>query len=97
MTTEPAESPKSPEPSETGADPIVRKLWTIGIVVLVLTALLDVELFFHAEDDHAHAHYVVDGWPGFFSIYGFGSCVILVVFSKVLGFMLKQREDYYDE
>ena len=35
---------------------------------------------------------------GFGALYGFASCVLIIVVSKALGYMLLyRREDYYDE
>ena len=72
---------------------LVGRLWKGGIAVLVVVFLLD---FIHIGKEH-EAHYTVDGWFGFFSIYGFVACVILVVGSKALGLLLKRKEDYYDD
>lgn len=46
---------------------------------------------------HKHAlFYEVESWPGFYAFFGFVSCVVIIVVSKLLGFLLKRREDYYD-
>ena len=49
--------------------------------------------------DHSHAHtWVEQHIPGFWSIFGFVSCVILVFVSAWLGRAgLAQEEDYYDD
>ena len=41
------------------------------------------------------------GWwsaiPGFFALFGFFGCLLIIVFSKFLGrILLYKREDYYD-
>jgi uncharacterized membrane protein len=39
-----------------------------------------------------------DGIGGFGAVYGFVSCVLIIVVSKALGYaLLYRREDYYDE
>jgi len=34
---------------------------------------------------HEHAHFVFEDWPAFGSIYGFISCVAIILVSKFLG------------
>jgi uncharacterized membrane protein YvlD (DUF360 family) len=47
--------------------------------------------------DHAQAHTAVERIPGFWSLFGFLSAVVLVFFSKWLGHLgLLKREDYYE-
>ena len=67
-----------------------RKLWIAGITILVLTVIA--EFFIHI-----HAYFEIAEHFGFFSVYGFLSCVILIVISKLLGWLLKRKEDYYNE
>jgi hypothetical protein len=38
----------------------------------------------------------VEAWPGFYAAGGFLSCAVIIVVSKLLGFLLKRKEDYYD-
>jgi hypothetical protein len=38
----------------------------------------------------------VEAWPGFYAFFGFVACVIIILVSKLFGFALKVREDYYD-
>ncbi len=46
---------------------------------------------------HKHTLFsAVEGLPGFYALFGFLSCVAIIVVSKLLGYVLKQREDYYD-
>lgn len=45
-----------------------------------------------------HAHTAVERWPGFWAVFGWVGCVLLIVVSKWLGHAgIMQREDYYDE
>ncbi len=37
----------------------------------------------------------MDGWFAFGAIYGFLSCLAMVLFAKVLGWWLKRPENYY--
>jgi hypothetical protein len=43
-----------------------------------------------------HAERTWEGLPGFYSIYGFVACVILVLIAKEMRKVLMRDEDYYD-
>jgi len=59
-------------------------------IVLILLVIPD---FFI----HKHSLFSpVEAWPGFYAFVGFVSCVVIILVSKLLGFVLKQKEDYYD-
>lgn len=58
--------------------------------------LLDVWFFFehkHASFEHGELPY--ETWFGFYSVYGFVSCVLLVLIAKQLRKVLKRPETYY--
>lgn len=79
----------------------IRKLWIGFIVVLGLLVLLDpktLELIHVLEHDpHHEAAFTVDGWPQFYPLYGFLTCVAMVVLSKkVIGKLLMKPDTYYD-
>ncbi len=67
----------------------IRRLWWLFAVILLLTVVAEflVEL---------HPHFGADGWPGFHAIFGFVSCVAMVLVAKLIGYLLKRREDYYE-
>lgn len=68
----------------------IRKLWWGFSAVLVLTLLAQ---FFI----DIHSYFTVDGWPAFYAVFGFVSCVAMVIFAKVLGYVLKRPDDFYDD
>lgn len=68
----------------------IRKLRIGFYIVLALLVLPD--LFLHKHTLFSD----VEGWPGFYAFFGFVSCVVIIVVSKLLGYVLKRREDYYD-
>ena len=69
----------------------VRTFWVVSLVVLVALALADLVV-------HHHAHFEVDATPGFYSLYGLGACVAMVLFSKyVVAVILKRKDTYYDD
>ena len=44
-----------------------------------------------------HAHFPFEDWPAFGSVYGFVSCVAIIVVSKLLGKLwLMRPEKYYE-
>lgn len=58
-------------------------------VVCALLVLCD--LFYEK-----HTYYSYEHWFGFHGVYGFVSCVALVLAAKGLRLILRRREDYYD-
>ncbi len=67
----------------------IKLLWRlfIGILVVVIAA----ELF--VEYGHYFGFERVFGFAGWL---GFLACVGMVMFAKLLGFLLKRPDDYYD-
>ena len=67
----------------------IRRLWIVFIAILILTLIPDLFL-------HRHEEFGIDGTFGFYAWFGFLSCVIMVVAAKLLGFVLKREDVYYD-
>lgn len=67
----------------------IRRLWWIFGAILAATVVA--QLFVHV-----HGHFTVDEWLGFDALYGFLTCVGMVVFAKLLGFLIKRSDDYYE-
>ena len=65
-----------------------KKLWW----GLILAATVVVQLFVSV-----HGHFGFDGWFGFSAAFGFLSCALMVVFAKLLGYLLKRPDNYYDD
>ena len=66
----------------------IKGLWWGGSGILLLT--IAAQLLVPAK-----GYFGIDGWLAFGAIFGFVSCVIMVLFAKALGFVLKRGEDYY--
>ncbi len=66
-----------------------RILWIVFAAILALTVAG--ELFIHR-----HSLFGIDGSFGFNAWYGFIACVGLVVASRLIGFVLKRPDTYYD-
>lgn len=56
-----------------------------------LVILLIVDFFIHK-----HGHFSWEVAPEFFAAYGFIACVSLIFIAKILRFIVKRKEDYYD-
>jgi hypothetical protein len=67
----------------------IRALWWVGGIVLALVTLA-------GKLVDIHPHFGIDGGFGFYSWYGFGTCVAMVVVAKVLGVVLKRKDTYYE-
>ena len=68
----------------------IKLLWRIFIAVLVVLVLAQAFIYIKG-------YFGVDGWFGFGAVFGFLSCLAMVLVAKALGFVLKRREDYYDD
>ena len=66
----------------------IRLLWIIFAVVLATTVLLQFAI-------PIKGYFGGDDFFGFGALYGFLSCVLMVVFAKLLGVFIKRPEDYY--
>jgi len=66
----------------------------IWILALIGIASFVSEFGFLASTDHGHWWNHV---PGFYALWGFGGCVVIIAVSKWLGKrFVQQKEDYYD-
>jgi len=54
------------------------------------TALLVIDFLYHRHNLHPWDH-----WRGFYALYGFVGCVLLVLIAKLLRKLVKRPEDYY--
>jgi hypothetical protein len=67
----------------------ILRLWIVFAIVLVAVVLADLFI--------VHKPYFgLDGTFGFGAWFGFVSCVVLILFAKALGALLKRRDTYYD-
>ena len=75
------------------------RLKTVIRVALVVLALLVVAdaLPFLVHKEH-HAHTAAERFPGFWAVFGFVACTLIIFLSKWYGHAgIMKREDYYDE
>ena len=66
-------------------DKIIRSL------ALVCALVVGVDFFYET-----HGPYSWENFPGFYALFGFVSCVVLVLAATQLRRILKRDEDYYD-
>jgi hypothetical protein len=71
------------------------KVIRVSYAVLALLVVLDAIPF---VVDKSHAHTRPEHWFGFWSIFGFIACVLIIIVSKWYGHLgIMTREDYYDK
>lgn len=66
----------------------IRLMWRVFWGILALTVLLQFVI-------KVKGYFGVDGWFGFAAWFGFLSCLLMVLFAKVLGYLLKRDDNYY--
>ena len=66
----------------------IRLLWQVFAVILALS--VGVQLLFPVK-----GYFGLDGWLGFGAVFGFLSCLAMVLFAKLLGKFLKRPENHY--
>ncbi len=72
----------------------MKRIWlVVFITVLVIFVLLDLLL----ESGDSPAAFAWFRLAGFFSLFGFIGCLVLILVAKLLGhYWLQRKEDYYD-
>ncbi len=70
----------------------IKRCFFVGLVVVALAEIV-LPIVFRG----GHAHFSFESFPAWGSLYGFVSCVAIIVVSKLIGkAWLMRREDYYD-
>ena len=68
---------------------------TIRVCLVVLAALVVWDALFVSTE---HVHTFVERIPGFWAVFGFVACVVMILVSKWFGPLgIMTREDYYDD
>ena len=68
----------------------IKKLWICSIILLVSLVLVQIIL-------PIKGHFEVESWLGFGAWFGFIACVLMILFSKLLGLVVKKSDDYYEK
>lgn len=66
----------------------IKLLWRIFAVALAVVVAAQLLL-------KVKGYFGIDGWLGFGAVFGFLSCVAMVLLAKALGGILKRSEKYY--
>lgn len=66
----------------------IRLLWRVFIALLVVLVAAQAVI-------SIKGYFGPDKWFGFGAAFGFLSCLLMVLFARLLGHVLKRREDYY--
>ena len=68
---------------------------TIRVCLVVLAALVVWDALFVSKE---HVHTFVERIPGFWAVFGFVACVVIIIVTKWFGHLgIMTREDYYDD
>lgn len=67
----------------------VKRLLAVFYSILVLLLIIDPFIYKHAE-------FPWEEIPGFFAVYGFVSCVLVISIAGLLRIFIKRKEHYYD-
>lgn len=62
--------------------------WGVGALLVTVIAELFVTLY---------EHFAFTGWFGFHAVFGFVSCVLMVVVARGFARVVKRRADYYED
>lgn len=70
-------------------DRTAKRLWILFIAILAATLIAGLFI-------HPHGRGGIEESSGFPAWYGFLACVVLVGVSRLIGFILKRPDTYYD-
>ena len=66
----------------------IKKLWAILILILAITVLMQILI-------PIKGHFEIEEWFSFGAWFGFLSCIMMIIFAKILGFFIKRKDNYY--
>jgi len=66
----------------------IKTLWRFFWAILILTVLAQLVI-------KVKGSFGFDSWIGFGAVFGFISCLLMVLFAKALGMLLKRDQEYY--
>ncbi|MFC1916220.1 hypothetical protein ACFLW4_05965 [Chloroflexota bacterium] len=72
----------------------MKRTWfVVSITVLIIFVLLDLLM----ESEQVHIVFPWSHIAGFFSLFGFIGCLLIIGVAKLIGhYWLQRKEDYYD-
>ncbi len=72
----------------------VKRLLRIFFAVCV--AMIALDFVVHRHPSFAEGEFAAEGWLGYYAIYGFVACVLLVLIATQMRKLLMRAEDYYE-
>lgn len=70
----------------------LKRLKILSYIILAASVLAEFLVPSHG------AHHLWEKIPGFYALFGFATCAVMIIVSKLLGqYWLKRDEDYYDK
>jgi hypothetical protein len=73
----------------------MKRIW---LVVSVTTFIIFILIDLFLESGFGHSEFPWSHLVGFFALFGFLGCLLIIVVAKLLGYYWLQRgEDYYDK
>lgn len=70
---------------------ILRILFYLSLIVVVVLEFI----FIKREHIEFSFEHIVE-FPAFHAIYGLLACILIILVSKFIGYLVMRREDYYD-
>ena len=71
----------------------IKNFKKIFYITLCILLAVDIITYFLVE---RHGHFAWEEVPVFNAVYGFTACVGLIFFAKILRWIVKRKEGYYD-
>ncbi len=66
--------------------------WVLRLLAILCALLFGADFVYHRHVIHSW-----EGFWGFYALFGFVACVVLVLVAKEMRKVLMRREDYYDD
>lgn len=80
-----SDAPAQAPDRKRAADRLLRSLWVLCAIALLIELLV-----------HKHGDFAVEDLFGFHAALGAVACLALVLVAKLVGYLLKRPEDYYE-
>ena len=68
----------------------------IRFFFFVCLGLFLLDFLIHRHLSFEEGKFSVEAWPGFYAVYGFVACVLLVLIAKQMRKVLMRKEDHYE-
>lgn len=65
-------------------------------IFYTLLVLINIMPYLYAFYNFDKVHFGIDNIIGFYPIFGFIACLLLIILSKILSIILKKEDTYYD-